>query len=118
MRILELLIGDIGKWKKMPLVVKQLKKDLSNRKTLIPLILVSILVFLVVFFSMMGLSYVQNSSQYCTIAVEGYSYGYNALSVPQNENIRYYYKNHKELFEGGYVITCKFDFKRFWSGLW
>lgn len=119
-KLFNLLLGDIEKWKKLPLVFNEISREMRNVKTAIPLISYFLISF-AIFISLMYCVYVfQYQAQYCELKeVEEFAFNYhfdklNIRDYEQNQSAMYYIK--RDIMKNpNYAIICKWDLKRWYE---
>lgn len=136
--IIDHIIGDREKWKKLPNAFRELGEDMKTKKA-VYLITVFCVSLCIVYLSMSCLRWVENNSQYCDVLVEESYLGavsrneyapnyiseidmkYNievaeqeALPIPKsNMSWAYYLKYYKDGRKQPWVgFNCSWDFKR------
>lgn len=138
-KLLDIIIGDTDKWKKLPMAFKETKEDLKTSKRW-GLILIFIICFGAVYGTMQGARWLENNMQYCEVIVISNTgsqinpimSGNNilgeetiekfiergemeALPVPEgNHSYHWYLKYYKEGRKQPWVgLNCSWDIKRF-----
>lgn len=115
-KVMDFLVGDLDKWKKMDLVVEEVKEQFKlHPYKLMFLFLGSAGIGL---FFMYGASYIQNHAQFCQVSKVGFDYSFNS-NVKQemplnNQSYAYYldFYNHYSM-PRDISLNCSWDLRRF-----
>lgn len=120
-KILNAVIGDTDKWKKLPDAFNELKEEMKTNKKWI-LIFWFLLYASISFLIMYGVGWFQDNAQYCDVLEDIKGQGiieYGTLPIPEgNHSWAYYLEYYKTGRKQTWVyFNCSWDLNRFWKEL-